>query len=292
MVWTEVVLSFVVIWLRRWKCRHLRRLLVSIYPFIDRHAKNNFISLKFRFISVAFEVARGHKMERENYLEKLKNLSFNDHDDGDIPSKIPKKEKLPSLAIDTEVDKGTQTLRGYWIDEQQLQAQHRSFGPRALDTSDHAKKQVSLTGCVDIRRRDLIPDGRGGYFVHITSKEIDRIPRRSDAQHQQQQQRPPPPQRYENNHRGGVGATGNMRSNRSNPMARSRPHQPNRPYHSGNPNRFGDHSRGMMPPMQMPPFNHQLPIGGNNMAEELLRMQQPPPQHQQNWRNNNFLPYQ
>lgn len=249
---------------------------------------------KIRFILTAFEVARGHKMERENYLEKLKNLSVNDTDTGDVPSKIPKKEKLPSLAIDTEVDKGTQTLRGYWIDEQQLPAHHRSFGARALDTSDHAKKQVSLMGCVDVRRRELIPDGRGGYFVHITSKEIERIPRHSDAQQHQQYQRQP--QRYENNHRHpAVGGAGNARSNRPNIMARSKQHQPSRPYHSGN--RYGEqHSRGGPPPqmsMPMPPYNHQLPMGGNNMAEELLQMRQAPPQyqpHQPIW-NRNFLPY-
>lgn len=234
-------------------------------------------------------MARGHKMERENYLEKLKSLSINGNngDTDRVPSKIPKKERLPSLAIDTEIDKGTQTNRGYWIDEQQLPAHHRSMGPRALDTSDHAKKQVTLAGCVDIRRRrDLIPDGRGGYFVHITSKEIERIPRHSDSQqyqHHNHRQPPPPPQRYENNHR-----SGNQRSNR--PMR----HQPNRPYHhTGNSNRFGDqqHSRGM-PPQQQPMPAYQLPLGGNNMAEELLRMQQQqPPMPPQNWMNNNFLPY-
>lgn len=234
-------------------------------------------------------------MERENYIEKLKNLSVNDNNDtGDVLSKIPKKEKLPSLAIDTDVDKGTQTIRGYWIDEQQLPAHHRSFGPRALDTSDHAIKQVSLMGCVDIRRRDLIPDGRGGYFVHITSKEIERIPRCSDSQQQQYQRQP---QRYENNYRHPSAMTGNARSNRPNIMPRSKQHQPNRPYHVGNSNRYAEqHSRSMPQqslPMQMPPYNHQMPIGGNNMAEELLRMQQmqAPPQHQQNWRSNNFLQY-
>lgn len=211
-------------------------------------------------------------MERENYIEKLKLLTVND----DVPSKIPKKEKLPSLAIDTEFDKGTQTNRGYWIDEMALPAHHRSLVSRALDTSDHAKRQVSLTGCVDIQRRDLIPDGRGGYFVHITSKEIERIPRRQGQ---------PDSQRYENNHR----HSGNGRPNRPNMMQRSKPHQQNRPYHAGNPSRF-EHSRGIPPP----PYNHhQLPIGGNNMAEDLLRMQhmQQPPQQQQNWRNNHFLPY-
>lgn len=204
-------------------------------------------------------------MQRENYIEKLKSLTISD----DAASRISKKEQLPSLAIDTELDKGTQTARGYWIEETSLPAHHRSIVPGSLDTSDQARKQVSLSGCVDIRRSMLIPDGRGGYFVHITSKEIERVPRRQESH------------RFENNHRPNMN---NMRPPRANGMARSQmppPHKQNRPYH-----RFGDQHRGMPPP-----YGHQLPMGGNNMAEELLRMQhmQQPPQ---NWRRNDgFLPY-
>lgn len=208
-------------------------------------------------------------MERENYIEKLKDLTIDD-------DAATKKEKLPSLAIDTDIDKGTQTSCGYWIDETLLPARHRNSVPSSLDTSDHTKKQVSLTGCVDIRRRDLIPDGRGGYFVHITSKEIERKPRHQDSQ------------RYDNGYR----PMRNMRPMRTNPMSRSQPppYQQNRPYRTGNQSRFGEHSRGMPPP---PSYNHQLPMGGNNMAEDLIWMQQMQQPPQQNWRrNNNFLPYQ
>lgn len=214
-------------------------------------------------------MARGHKMERENYIERLKSLTASKG----MLSKIPKKEKLPSLAIDTELDKGTQTNRGHWIDETSLPAHHRSLVPASLDTSDVAKKQVSLIGIVDIQQRDLIPDGRGGYFVHITSKEIERIPRRNgNTTH-----------RYENNHQRQHMI--NTRTNRPMRMARPQPHNQNRPHQR----HFVDCARGGHPP----PYRNQLPIGGNNMAEELLRMQHmyQPQMLQQNWRNNNDLPY-
>lgn len=203
-------------------------------------------------------------MERENYIQKLKCLTISDEG----PWKIPKKEKLPSLAIDTDLDKGTQTARGYWIDDTLLPANHRSIASGSVDTSAHTK-QVSLVGCVDIRRRDLISDGCGGYFVHITSKEIERIPRQQESH------------RYDNNHR----HMGNMRQMRTNTMSRSQAPS----YQQNRPNRMGNQSRWDSRPMQPPSYNHQLPMGGNNMAEELLRMQHP---QQQNWRrNDNFLPY-
>lgn len=56
--------------------------------------------------------------------------------------RTPKKEELPSLAIDTEYDKGTQTQRGFWIDETSIPPHHRSLAPGSLDNSEQATKQV------------------------------------------------------------------------------------------------------------------------------------------------------
>lgn len=166
----------------------------------------------------------------------------------------------PSLAIDTEHDKGTQTSRGFWIDEFSVASHHRS-NPSSLDDSfesDRTQKQVSLIGCVNIQRRDLIPDGRGGYFVHITKREIQR-------------NEPYPLHREQ----------------RSNP--RKRPSQQNDPYTQPAP------YFNMPPPMyQNGPFpnasymqrphsgpnpmymHNSLPLSSNNLSEDLLRMQNAP----------------
>lgn len=110
-------------------------------------------------------------MERANYLDKLKQLRGK----GEGQNKPPFGSLLePSLAIDTDTDKGTQTNRGFWIDERSIPAYHRSA---ATSTDSHISEQkqvVNLIGCVNARRKDLIPDGRGGFFVHVTRKDIQR----------------------------------------------------------------------------------------------------------------------
>lgn len=111
----------------------------------------------------AFEVARGHQIERKNYTDFLKNLNI---------------KVFESMAVDTVTNKGTQTQKGYWLTEasvrsrqkQALQNQKHSTNPN--DISDDANQQVSLVGCVNISNANLIPDGRGGFFVHIQKKDI------------------------------------------------------------------------------------------------------------------------
>lgn len=82
------------------------------------------------------------------------------------------------MAVDTETNKGTQTQNGYWLTEasvrsQQNQAvQHRNHSTNHNDVSDDTDQQVSLVGCVNISNTNLIPDGRGGFFVHIQKKDI------------------------------------------------------------------------------------------------------------------------
>lgn len=114
-------------------------------------------------LSSAFEVARGHQIERKNYTDFLKTLKF---------------EVSESIAVDTEINKGTQTQNGYWLTEasvrsQQHQAlQNRKHSTNPNDISDDADQQVSLVGCVNISNANLIPDGRGAFFVHIQKKDI------------------------------------------------------------------------------------------------------------------------
>lgn len=202
-------------------------------------------------MSPAFEVARGHKMERENYIDKLKRLTVgNSSSSSDF--KIPRKEKLPSLAIDTEFDKGTQTNRGYWIDDVSVPPHHRNFAPASSSNSSLGSlpKEIPL----NIRKRDLIPDGYGNYFVHITTKELQRTNemRRGDGP------------RYDS-HR----YDDHRHTSSRNMMKRKQSHQSSR---SGGLRSRGD-EHSMLPQSHAPYMPNCLPMSGNNMAEDLLRMQ-------------------
>lgn len=100
-------------------------------------------------------------MERENYTSELKKI-------GTI--------NLPSLAVDTETDKGTQTQPGFFISEKALPKKSRFNQPHINPNgADQPTQQVALVGCVNIQRTNLIPDGRGGYFVHIEKKDIQNV---------------------------------------------------------------------------------------------------------------------
>lgn len=199
-------------------------------------------------------------MERENYIEKLMRLSSKGE-----PK--PKPPRFESLAIDTDLDKGTQTNRGFWIDETSIPLSHRSFGRGRPDASEQIQKQVQLVGCVNAQRSDLIPDGCGGYFVHITKKDIQR-------------REPPPPQLPPTN----MPPNHGMRQ---------------RPF----PNKHSSHQFGTRPPFQRGPFvpprsyhshdnpmfmGNSLPLSSNNLTEDLLRMQHNNPNKRGKWPNQRF----
>ncbi|XP_055316595.1 mRNA-capping enzyme [Sitodiplosis mosellana] len=215
----------------------------------------------------AFEEARSHQMERENYLEKLRNLTAKDGNEEKIP-------KLPSLAIDTETDKGTQTLRGFWIDEHSIPTSNRSMpSPQTpLDAFNQIQKQVNLIGCVNVQRNDLIPDGRGGYFVHINSKDVKRIDSHPPPNRHRQNFNKRPTHQYPNTHT----------SAPYNPQQRYNPHQPppqvpymQRPRYQGDPLPYSSNYGEEIFRMQTMSgrYNDSLPHGNNNLAEDLLRMQ-------------------
>lgn len=120
--------------------------------------------MQIPFIFLAFEIARGHRMERKNYTDFLKTL---------------KHEKIESMAIDTDNDKACQTQPGFWINEQAIRARKRTASQNYedsfatdIDFDDIGSQRVSLVGCVNIQKADLIPDGRNGFFVHIEKREL------------------------------------------------------------------------------------------------------------------------
>lgn len=213
-------------------------------------------------------------MERSNYLEKLNRLTVRDGNKQKMP-------KLPPLAIDTETDKGTQTNSGFWIDDHSISAsKKRSIPPPPLSPpspsdaiSNSIQKQVHLTGCVNVQRSDLIPDGRGGYFVHINSKDIQR----NDTH--------PTPNRHNRSNHHKRPTHQNMHAPPPYNMQQRFTHPPPKPPYMQQRPRYQDDSMPYannygeeifrMQSMQSR-YNDSLPNGNSNLAEDLLRMQNKP----------------
>lgn len=217
-------------------------------------------------------------MERSNYLEKLQKLTVRDGNKQKTP-------KLPALAIDTETDKGTQTNPGFWIGDHSISGStKRSIPPPPLSPqspseaiSNSIQKQVHLTGYVNVQRSDLIPDGRGGYFVHVTSKDIQRAdahptPKRHNRSNHhkrpnhQNMHAPPPPYNMQPQQ---------QRFTHPPPKA---PYMQQRPRYQDDPmpyaNNFGEEMFRMQTMQSR--YNSSLPNGNSNLAEDLLSMQNKP----------------
>lgn len=186
-------------------------------------------------------------MERANYIDALKKCRI----------------KLPSLAIDTEFDKGVQTSNGFWIDERFIrkQQQKQRVDNRA---SDQSYQQVSLGGCVqmNVKRTDLISDRRGGYFVHVNSSDLiadGAVPRNVHSSNSNQRYQQP--------------------YNRQNQY---------HPYHAGMPYLDMPSNRNMNPnyaiPYRQTPM--QMQVNNMNSPEELIHQayRQQNERHKQNGR--------
>lgn len=104
-------------------------------------------------IILGWEIARGHHIERQIYIDSLKSL-----------------EKL-SIAIDTSINKGTQTKPGYWIDSDNRAIKHDP-NDISFDESNDKPEKVPIHGYVRVHCADLIPDNRGGYFIHVKASDI------------------------------------------------------------------------------------------------------------------------
>lgn len=120
-----------------------------------------------------FETARGHKMERTNYLDDIRKREI---------------RNVPSIAIDTDTNKGTQCDPGFWIDTKLIKGHSSPDSETGLNmqllSTNEPRQSVSLRGYVNIREKHLIPDSNGGYFVHIEQRDIERFkPREGDANH-------------------------------------------------------------------------------------------------------------
>lgn len=148
----------------------LKHLQVSNIYSIDCNIKYLRILIVWHLFS-GFEVARGHKMERKNYLDHIISID----------------RTKSTISINTNVDKGTQSESGYWINKKtirQSKKQQPSNDTSSSDDneppnkseSDNTQFRVHLRGCVNVDNSDLIPDDQGGYFVHIKKSDIHPLP--------------------------------------------------------------------------------------------------------------------
>lgn len=148
---------------------------------------------------------------------------------------------LPSLAIDTEFDKGCQTNRGFYINESILPEHHRKVANSSNDSGlDAGSRSISL----NLQKRHMIPDGKGGYFIHLTKKEIQRREKQQNDSRRSNEQR-------DDNQR----------------------HIGNRPYRPQMAPLKRTSNQSNQPYMRRPRFmSQQMPLGANNLSENLIQM--------------------
>ncbi|KAG4069856.1 hypothetical protein HA402_009563, partial [Bradysia odoriphaga] len=162
-----------------------------------------------------FEAARGHKMERENYVESLKTMTAKLH-----------------VAEEIEISHGnsrtvsTQTNPGIWLDTK-ISRKRRS----TVDIADVR----SVKGTVYVDGSNLISDGAGRYFMQVDLNDVRPLRSmsntHSDGHHTYSNQRFYPPR----------GSNGRQDSNRSNSSQayqsnRSISYRPNHRLNGPNPN--------------------------------------------------------
>lgn len=103
-------------------------------------------------------------MERSNYLDDIRKREV---------------RNTPSVAIDTDTNKGTQCDPGFWIDTKLIKGHSSSDTETGLNmqllSTNEPRQSVSLRGYVNVDEKQLIPDGNGGYFVHIEARDIKRF---------------------------------------------------------------------------------------------------------------------
>lgn len=103
---------------------------------------------------IGFEAARGHKMERENYVESLKAMTA----------------KLHVAEIENEIHHGnsrtisTQTEQGVWL------ATKKSRKRRTPD--DDINDARNVKGTVYVDGSNLISDGAGRYFMQVDLNDV------------------------------------------------------------------------------------------------------------------------
>lgn len=218
-----------------------------IYQDFFPHLYDILLSRQF---SKAFETARGHQMKYDDFKEQLKRYNY-----------------LPSLAIDSHTEKGTQTNDGYWVCESRIRHPN-NYQDKARRANNDL--QVNLTGCVNVEQADLIPDGRGGFFVHVRKGDIRpraAMPPRSPHSSSNEYYRPVGPPT----------------------LLPQQPYPMNNPYRGPMPSHS---SGGQQPPSQsyrpnfLPQqrrYHNSRPMNDEHMPEHLLNRQQ---QHRRNFDSN------
>lgn len=120
---------------------------------VSRQANNFTFDLIYRrIVPIEFEAARGHKMERENYILSLKEMTKNLY--------LPEESEISNGNSKTV---STQTNPGIWLE---TKVSRKRRHPVAV--SDVAA--VKGTICVD--GSNLISDGSGRYFMQVELKDV------------------------------------------------------------------------------------------------------------------------
>lgn len=127
---------------------------------------------------LGFETARGHKMERENYLESLKTMTA---------EKAAVKRTSEDLAVvqirslspdeviihDNLRTLSTQTDSGIWLDTSMTKRKNKRKRNRS---SADFKNVADIKGTVCVDGKNLISDGSGGYFMRVELNAVRPFP--------------------------------------------------------------------------------------------------------------------
>lgn len=128
--------------------------------------ESDFNSLSpFIIFVLGFEKARGHKMERENYVESLKRMIAKMDVNEDNCETICHDGNLRTIS--------TQTGTGTWLNKVQPESKRRRLSP--VDS----EKIKNIRGTVLVNGTDLISDGCGGHYIRVDLEDIR--PLRSDS---------------------------------------------------------------------------------------------------------------
>lgn len=117
-----------------------------------------------------FETARGHKMERENYVHSLKNMKENIQLTEAIRCTSP--ETIFHGTLSTTY---TQTDSGVWLDIKKPRTKRKHQLP---DVSTDVKE---IKGTVLVDGSKLISDGNGGYYMRVELKDIRPLQKRPNT---------------------------------------------------------------------------------------------------------------
>lgn len=120
--------------------------------------RENFISKR---IYSGFDTARGHKMERENYLEALRKMTANPQSSSEKVCSTSETIRHGNLRTIS-----TQTNNGVWLDVK------KSKNKRKRQSTDSVEDVKNIKGTILVDGSNLISDGCGHYYMRVDLNDI------------------------------------------------------------------------------------------------------------------------